>query len=380
MSYGAGIQRGPMAGDHFTQIANALFRDRRLSFKAKGIFGLISTHRDGWRVTVATLVRSGTDGKSAVTTGLRELEKFGYLERGQEHNDDGTFGEAYYRITDVPAHLFDLFGDAADQILDKAKNGSSEPLDGFPSTDDPAPGHRPTKNTTHKKTKPKNARTAPPARSAADAAGQLPVVEGQWAAGGCAASDRTSGDTETEAATVRADVAAVAAAFPGELRTALERSARTALPRTLARAVEAELEHRTAAQLAERIVRRWDAHGYAYDALSADGGGLRRPVGVAVALVRAGECPDPSCEDGTVIGSGAACRVCGERRANRRERRRAGLPVQQQATDGGASWWECAAPECRAPGRGVLPEDGLCPTCRRSGVEAAEALARLLGR
>ncbi|MFI9181277.1 hypothetical protein ACIGXG_03575 [Streptomyces goshikiensis] len=121
MSYGAGIQRGPMAADNFTQIANALFRDHRMSFKAKGIFGLISTHRTGFTVTVAALVRSSTDGKAAVSTGLQELEKFGYLERGQEHHEDGTFAEAFYRITDVPAHLFDLLGDDATDILDRAQ-------------------------------------------------------------------------------------------------------------------------------------------------------------------------------------------------------------------------------------------------------------------
>ncbi|MET9690385.1 hypothetical protein ABZY81_18205 [Streptomyces sp. NPDC006514] len=149
VSYGAGIQRGPMAADNFTQIANALFRDRRISFKAKGIFGLISTHRAGFTVTVAALVRSGTDGKSAVTTGLQELEKFGYLERGQ-----------WYRITDVPAHLFDLLGDDATGMLDRVQNRRSEPLDNFPSTDDPATGNRTTKKnnpkkTTQQKTKPR---------------------------------------------------------------------------------------------------------------------------------------------------------------------------------------------------------------------------------
>ena len=44
-----------MAADQFTQIANALFRDARLSFKAKGLYGLLSTHRNGWRITVTAL-------------------------------------------------------------------------------------------------------------------------------------------------------------------------------------------------------------------------------------------------------------------------------------------------------------------------------------
>ncbi|MFE2305003.1 hypothetical protein [Streptomyces sp. NPDC059411] len=155
-----------MAADNFTQIANALFRDRRISFKAKGIFGLISTHREGFTVTVAALVRASTDGKAAVTTGLRELEKFGYLERGQDHADDGTFAEAWYRITDVPAHLFDLLGDDATDMLDRAQNRRSEPLRDFPSTDDPAAGNRTTKNTKLKNTNKQKTKTRPSVRDA----------------------------------------------------------------------------------------------------------------------------------------------------------------------------------------------------------------------
>ncbi|MGW6412697.1 hypothetical protein ACWF95_36840 [Streptomyces vinaceus] len=161
-----------MAADNFTQIANALFRDRRISFKAKGIFGLISTHREGFTVTVAALVRSSTDGKAAVTTGLQELEKFGYLERGQEHNDDGTFGEAWYRITDVPAHLFDLLGDDATEMLDRVQNRRSEPLRDFPSTDDPATGNRTTKNTNLKKINKQKTKTRPSVRTAKAAANE----------------------------------------------------------------------------------------------------------------------------------------------------------------------------------------------------------------
>ncbi|MEU5894469.1 hypothetical protein ABZ835_48065 [Streptomyces sp. NPDC047461] len=59
--FGAGIRRGVMAADQFTQIANGLFRDERLSSKAKGLFGSISTHRTGWQVTVSDLTRCGRD-------------------------------------------------------------------------------------------------------------------------------------------------------------------------------------------------------------------------------------------------------------------------------------------------------------------------------
>ncbi|GAA3785705.1 hypothetical protein GCM10022206_27030 [Streptomyces chiangmaiensis] len=102
---GAGIRRGVMTADQFTQIANALFRDSGLSFKAKGIFGYVSTHRNGWQVTVTDLVRLGPDGREAVRTGLQELEAHGYLIRERLRRPDGTLGEIVYCITDRPATL-----------------------------------------------------------------------------------------------------------------------------------------------------------------------------------------------------------------------------------------------------------------------------------
>nr|BBJ47570.1 hypothetical protein SAVMC3_01990 [Streptomyces avermitilis] len=101
--FGAGIRRGVMAADQFTQIANGLFRDSRLSFKAKGICGYISTHVTGWHVTVADLVRVGPDGRDAVRAGLSELQRHGYLIREQLRHDDGTLGDIVYSITDHPA-------------------------------------------------------------------------------------------------------------------------------------------------------------------------------------------------------------------------------------------------------------------------------------
>ncbi|GAA5207128.1 hypothetical protein [Streptomyces thinghirensis] len=62
-----------MAADQFTQIANGLFRDARLSYRAKGIFGYISTHRSGWRVTLADLDRVGPDGRDVVRAGQKMI-------------------------------------------------------------------------------------------------------------------------------------------------------------------------------------------------------------------------------------------------------------------------------------------------------------------
>ncbi|WP_432189993.1 hypothetical protein [Streptomyces sp. Tue6028] len=143
---GAGIRRGVMAADQFTQIANALFRDPHLSFKAKGIFGLLSTHRDGWRMTVADIARRARDGEAAVKSGLKELEKYGFLIRERDRDLDGTLGAVAYFITDLPS----------------LQNHRSQPESGFPPVDKPTLADRSTKNTNSKKTNKQKTNPLPP--------------------------------------------------------------------------------------------------------------------------------------------------------------------------------------------------------------------------
>ncbi|MFG2854702.1 hypothetical protein ACGFZ9_29120 [Streptomyces mirabilis] len=131
----AGIRRGVMAADQFTQIANTLFRDTQFSYKAKGVFGYVSTHRDGWQVTITDLVRLGPDGREAVRTALKELEKRGFLIRKRERDPDGTLGAAAYFITDLPS----------------PQNHRSQPESGFPPVENPTLADRPTRNTNSKK-------------------------------------------------------------------------------------------------------------------------------------------------------------------------------------------------------------------------------------
>lgn len=157
MSYGW-IERGPMAADNFTQISNGLFRDPRLSAKAKGIFGFISTHRAGWGLTPESIAAAMKDGVSAIKAGLRELEEFGYLVRTQQRKPDGTMGPTVYRITDMPRsapvdgnHPAGATCEDSASVQVDEKSRRSEPLDGNPPADDPPAADHP-----HKKTIPQN--------------------------------------------------------------------------------------------------------------------------------------------------------------------------------------------------------------------------------
>ncbi|MFF4362924.1 hypothetical protein [Streptomyces sp. NPDC001604] len=89
--------------------------------EAKGLFGLISTHRDGWRITVADLARHSRDGEGAVKSGLKELEHHGFVVRVRTRQDDGTLGGVVYVITDQP----------------DVQSCRSHPEPGFPPVDEP---------------------------------------------------------------------------------------------------------------------------------------------------------------------------------------------------------------------------------------------------
>ncbi|MZE76744.1 hypothetical protein [Streptomyces xinghaiensis] len=82
---------------------------------------------------------------------------------------------------------------------------------------------------------------------------------------------------------------------------------------------------RTPEQLIARINRRWyRADGPERAAPNYAGPDrIRRPVGYIATLLTTQECPNPSCEDGIIIGTGATCRACTQRRTEEQQARRA---------------------------------------------------------
>lgn len=160
-----------------------------------------------------------------------------------------------------------------------------------------------------------------------------------------------------------AAVNTVAAAWPSELAVLLPSYNRNL--DVIRKAVQAGLDGgRTPEQLAERVRRRWWTHGYAMKA-APGGEGIRSAVAVAVALVLPStDCPDPMCEDGTVLDTGQPCRTCAQRREDRKAARRQGqVPGPRGEAGPAPAWWECAGEGCDATGKGTRPQDGLCWKC-----------------
>jgi len=144
-----GTIRRKMSADRFTQIANAFFRDPNLSAKAKGIFGLISTHASGWNITVESLMGDMKDGRDAIRAGLKELEESGYLVRERIRSESGTLtGATVYVVSDVP--MSDSPTSENPTLAVTRENDASPQVSTYVGKSNV--GESPTKNTTPKNT------------------------------------------------------------------------------------------------------------------------------------------------------------------------------------------------------------------------------------
>jgi hypothetical protein len=112
----------------FTQVRNEWARDRRLTWKARGLLTYLHSHADGYELSLAQIIRDGPDGKDAVGTGLAELESLGYLTRLRSREAGGRWGETDYTLADP----FDSEGRLirtpdADDVRETRQSGLSAP-------------------------------------------------------------------------------------------------------------------------------------------------------------------------------------------------------------------------------------------------------------
>lgn len=75
----------------FTVVPNILLKDKRLSYKAKGIFLQIISVPENWNFSVAGLSALAKESRAAVQTGIDELVACGYLEWLKINNAKGQF-------------------------------------------------------------------------------------------------------------------------------------------------------------------------------------------------------------------------------------------------------------------------------------------------
>lgn len=127
------IIRAPRPDSGFVQIRNEVARDRRLSYKARGILVDILSRPDNWQTSADALAALGPDGRTAVLSGLKELREAGYLHTIRQRAEDGTFATVSL-VYDVPQTL-----DAVQETL--------APESGFPTSVSPTVIEHCSKNT-----------------------------------------------------------------------------------------------------------------------------------------------------------------------------------------------------------------------------------------
>lgn len=83
---------------NYTTLSNYHFKDKRLSWKAKGLLSTMLSLPDNWNYTIEGLASLSDDGIKATNSGLTELERYGYLVRKQLRDDNGHFIAMEYTI------------------------------------------------------------------------------------------------------------------------------------------------------------------------------------------------------------------------------------------------------------------------------------------
>lgn len=104
------IKRSPRPDSGFLLIRNDVVRDRRLSYRARGLLCAMLSYPDNWQFNRDWLAgQSDGEGQQAVRTALQELERHGYLKRERRKDPDtGKFGWEHV-VYDTPQSAGSVF-------------------------------------------------------------------------------------------------------------------------------------------------------------------------------------------------------------------------------------------------------------------------------
>ena len=86
----------------YTAMSNYHFKEKGMTWKAKGVLSQMLSLPDDWDYSIEGLVALSADGKDSVMSALKELEKFGYLKRTRKVDENGKFVGFNYEIYESP--------------------------------------------------------------------------------------------------------------------------------------------------------------------------------------------------------------------------------------------------------------------------------------
>lgn len=88
----------------YTIIDNNIFKNQKLTLKAKGMICTMLSLPDDWVFSEIGLVELSNDSRSGIRSTLEELMKYGYLTRTRKRDDKGKLGDAVYTIYEEPMY------------------------------------------------------------------------------------------------------------------------------------------------------------------------------------------------------------------------------------------------------------------------------------
>ena len=87
---------------NYTVMSNIHLKDKRLSYKAKGLLSEMLSLPPEWDYTLSGLAVISADGIDSVRSAVRELEKYGYLVRSQRRDERGRMSVSEYKVFENP--------------------------------------------------------------------------------------------------------------------------------------------------------------------------------------------------------------------------------------------------------------------------------------
>jgi len=86
----------------YTTICNRIFKDRRLSLKAKGLLAMLLSLSDHWDLSISGLYVILKEGKVSIRSTMNELIKHGYVERERVKDKKGVYIGINYIVFECP--------------------------------------------------------------------------------------------------------------------------------------------------------------------------------------------------------------------------------------------------------------------------------------
>lgn len=87
---------------NYTTMSNYHLRDKNLTLKAKGLLSLFLSLPESWNYSINVLVAICKEGRSGISSALKELEAGGYLVRERRRDEQGMLRDNIYVIYELP--------------------------------------------------------------------------------------------------------------------------------------------------------------------------------------------------------------------------------------------------------------------------------------